>query len=59
MEANTLINRLLTAAIDWLQENYSYYISFMSDGGKDTVGWGQHVQAHQKVTIQKMIATCQ
>lgn len=31
MEVNTLINHLLTAAIDWLQENYGYYNSFMSD----------------------------
>lgn len=34
MEVNTLINHLLTAAIDWLQENYSYYNSFMSDRGE-------------------------
>lgn len=28
------------------------------NGGKDTVGWGQQVQSHQKVTIEKTIATC-
>ena len=28
----------------------------MSNGGKDTARWGQHVQAHQKVTIEKVTA---
>ena len=30
----------------------------MSNGGKDTARWGQHVQAHQKVTIEKVTAMC-
>lgn len=47
MEVNTLINRLLTAAIDWLQENYSYYISFMSDGGKTQLD-GDNMYKHTK-----------
>ena len=28
----------------------------MRNGGKDTARWGQHVQAHQKVTIEKVTA---
>lgn len=49
MEVNTLINHSLTAAIDWLQEDYSYYNSFMTDGvGGGAVRWGSMYQHAKK-----------